>query len=257
MLREHAGLRHLLQDPGGEASGDGGLLHQRQPVDFGHQRAGGVERARHAQHEVGDHLLVHRHLAVREQLDQHAAQQRIIRRIETSHGKRLEARGEVGQLNLPLNRVGLRGDQHMAAGLAGEVEQMEQGPLVQRLPRRAVDRHGARRKQLVRRFPPDVGGCDQPRAGGLAPDFEKVRLAAAAIAHQHHAMVRPVRIAVDHGDGRRVRRRDQKIVAPQRGAQRQVEHQLAAHAGRFSMALAGASTRAGGTGEPSVSSAPR
>ena len=116
---------------------------------------------------------------------------------------------------------------------------MEQSAFVKRRPGRIVDGQGAGGQQLIRRLAADVPGGNQPGTRGLPPHFEKMRLAAPRAAGQHHAIVGPFRVTVDHRHGARVGRRDEEILAAQRRALRKVKHQLAAGTARHATGRSG------------------
>ena len=196
-------------------------------VDLGNKLAGFAERTIHPLQDEPDGELVDRQLAVGEQLDQHAAQEIVVRAADRCDIGRLEPRRKIGEPDLPTRRVGAAGDQHVAFGLARQVDEMEHRPLVEIGTRCILDHQRIAIEK--RRHPLDrqLMDADAVAVAVAAPDLCQVALAAAGRAGQHQHPVRPVGPAIDRRQRRVVGIGDQEVVAAARLDMRQIEGQLA------------------------------
>ena len=60
---------------------------------------GGVERSLDAPDQIDDHVGCHAELAIGEMLDEHGAEQRVVRDVDPDHGDRTQARAEIVECN--------------------------------------------------------------------------------------------------------------------------------------------------------------
>src|SRR5262245_26250016 len=123
--RISCGTQHLH----GQRPRDRPLAAERFAIEVVHGRAGGRERAFQAGHEVGDETFIDPQLAVGKQLDQHGAEERVVRRRQPHIGNGAQPRRQVGKRESPGCRSALRRDQNGGLMLAREVEEMKKGPL--------------------------------------------------------------------------------------------------------------------------------